>query len=127
MSMQRQAGKGLASIMFLILIAAFFLTLLFKLGPLYMNYWTVRSIMNGLVEAAETGAVQKNPPAITKYIMSNLDINSVSGFTDKDFVIKRKDEKTFTVSTSYERREHLFFNVDAVLVFEKSVELSAKP
>ncbi|MBN2886675.1 MAG: DUF4845 domain-containing protein [Chromatiaceae bacterium] len=127
MSMQRQAGKGLASIMFLILIAAFFLTLLFKLGPLYMNYWTVRSIMNGLVEAAETGGVQKNPPAITKYIMSNLDINSVSGFTDKDFVIKRKDEKTFTVSTSYERREHLFFNVDAVLVFEKSVEIPAKP
>lgn len=127
MSMQRQAGIGLASIMFLILIAAFFLTLLFKLGPLYMNYWTLCSIMNGLVEAVETGAVQRNPPAITKYIMNNLDINSVSGFTDKDFVIKRKDEKTLTVSTSYERREHLFFNVDAVVVFEKSVELSAKP
>lgn len=125
MSMQRQSGKAVAMIMFAILIVAFFLTVAFKLGPLYMNYGTVGSVLNNMVEEAEMGSgiVENNVRSIHSYITRNLDINGVSGFKKEDFLIKRLSDKTTEVSVSYERREHLFFNIDAVVVFEKSVEL----
>ncbi len=119
-----QRGMGLLYFMVLIALVSFFMTLLLKLGPAYMNFWTIRSVMDSLVNPVEP--IQKNPRAITDYIIRNLDINGITNIAAKDFVIKRAGDDVLTVTLKYEHRKHLFFNADAVLTFENQVELSVQ-
>ncbi|GAB0149440.1 MULTISPECIES: DUF4845 domain-containing protein [Marichromatium] len=121
---RRQAGAGILSFTILVGLAAFFITLLLKLGPIYMQNLTIQSVMDGLEDPVEP--VGRNPRKITDYLMRNLDINGITSVSAQEFVIKRTDADRFSVVLEYERRTHLFFNVDVVLTFHNQVEISTQ-
>lgn len=120
----RQRGMGMLGIIFTIGLVAFFMTLLLKLGPLYLNFWTIRSIMTGVAEQSET--LQGGARGIADTISKRMDVNSVSNITSKNFEIKKLEQNTYRVTVSYEQREHLFFNVDAVAKFTYQVDVKTQ-
>lgn len=112
------------SILVLIALIAFFMTLLFKLGPAYMGFLTVRSIMENVSTQAQS--FEGGAHEISKAIGNLLNVNGVTQVTTKDFVIRRADEGLYKVTLEYEQREHLFFNVDAVLSFTHQVDVKGR-
>ncbi|MBK5963706.1 DUF4845 domain-containing protein [Thiocystis minor] len=120
----RQRGMGMLGIIFTIGLIAFFMTLLLKLGPLYLNFWTIRSIMTGVAEQSET--LQGGARGIADTIGKRMDVNSVANITTKDFDIKKLEQNTYQVTVNYEQRVHLFFNVDAVAMFTYQVDVKTQ-
>lgn len=118
----RQRGMGMLGILFIVGLLAFSMTILLKLGPLYLNFWTIRSIMNDVVEQPET--IEGGARGISATIGKRMDINSVANITAKDFDIQKIDQNVYNVTVSYEQRVHLFFNIDAIAMFEYQVEVT---
>lgn len=117
----RQRGMGMLGFVVLIGLAAFFFTLLFKLGPLYMQYLTIKSVMDDIVE--QSAELKGGVRGIADSLDRRLMVNEVRTVRYRDFDIKKIDGKTYDVSIDYERRVHLFFNVDAVVTFHNQVEV----
>lgn len=122
---KRQRGAGFLLLIVLIGLAAFFGTIALKVGPLYLNFWTVRSIM-------EEAAKQLDPTqeggarGIVMAIEKRLYINSIENIKGSDFDVERIDTGRFQVSLEYEERVHLFFNVDAVVAFSHQIEVGSE-
>lgn len=120
----RQRGMSLLGLIFTIGLASFFITVLLKMGPLYLNYWTIRSIMTEVEK--ESGTIEGGVHGIADKIERRMEVNSVADISIRDFAIKKTDDKTYSVTVNYEQRTHLFFNVDAVAAFTYQVEVQTK-
>ena len=122
---RRQRGAGFLLLIVLIGLASFFGTIALKIGPLYLNFWTVRSIM-------EEAAQQLDPTqdggarGIVMSIEKRLYVNSIENIQGSVFEVERLDEQRFRVSLAYEERVHLFFNVDAVVAFNHQIEVGSE-
>ena len=119
-----QRGMGFTSIMFAILLGAFALTLLFKMGPAYMNDTTLASILASV--AKDSSDIVGSPRAIADKIGGHMNINSLTEPRPKDFKINKVSDYTWEVEITYERRVHLFFNVEALMTFHHRVEVITK-
>lgn len=120
----RQGGLGLLGFIFVIGLAAFFVTLLLKVGPTYQNFWTARTILREV--AGPNQMVEGGARGIASAIEKRLDVNMMSFPTVKEFEIKKLDGNVYRVTLDYEERVHLFFNVDAVTSFKDQVEVETK-
>jgi hypothetical protein len=120
----RQTGMSLLGFVFWVGLAAFFMTIGLKMGPLYLNYWTIRGIMEDVAKDPEP--IEGGQRAIANKIDRFMNINSVANLSIKDFVIKKIAEGTYNVTVDYEQRVRLFFNVDGVAAFSYQVEVKAK-
>lgn len=121
---RRQRGMGFLGALVTIGLVTFFVTILLKLGPIYLNDWTIRSILTEIEENA--GSIEGGVRGITDKIQRRMEVNSVEAISIRDFEVKKTDDKTYSVTVSYEQRTHLFFNVDAVAMFEHQVEVKTK-
>ncbi|WP_295432635.1 DUF4845 domain-containing protein [uncultured Thiodictyon sp.] len=110
--------------LFVLVVVIFVVTVLFKLGPAYMSYMTMKSIMNGVAESPEP--ILGGKAAIMKVLENRMMVNEVRTIDSKSFAFKKVGEEAFGVTLTYERREHLFFNVDAVLTFSHSVVVKGR-
>ncbi len=89
-----------------------------------MSYMTVKSIMNG---AAESPAlILGGKAAIMKVLENRMMVNEARTIEPKLFSFKKAREDAFDVMLNYERRENLFFNVDAVLTFSHAVVVQGR-
>ena len=120
----KQQGMGMSGILFTIVVAVFLVTVTFKLGPAYMGFWTLRSIMDGVAQSPDP--ILGGKPAIVKVIENRMMINDVRNIDAKAFTVQKVGEDMFEVTANYERREHLFFNIDAVLSFKYAVMVKGK-
>jgi hypothetical protein len=120
----KQKGMGMSGILFVIVVAIFVVTVTFKLGPAYMGFWTLTSIMNDVSRSPEP--ILGGKPAIMSAVENRMMINEVRNIDSKSFTVRRVGEDEFELSVAYERREHLFFNIDAVLSFSYSVMVKGK-
>jgi hypothetical protein len=112
------------SILVVVSLVIFFVTLLFKLGPAYMGFWTIKSVMDNV--ASHSTPINGGAREITNQIGKRLDINNVGQVSTKDFKVRRTGENLYEVTLDYEQRLHLFFNVDAVLTFAHHVEVKGQ-
>ncbi|NEV62387.1 DUF4845 domain-containing protein [Thiorhodococcus minor] len=119
-----QRGMGMLGFIVIIALVAFFATIVLKVGPLYLDYWTLRTIMEEV--KANPQQIQGGPRGITSAIDKRLNINSVYGKKGSDFKVKKVDGRTYRVTLDYEERVHLFFNVDAVAAFKHEVEITLR-
>jgi hypothetical protein len=113
-----QRGMGAAGFLFLIVLAIVIVTLVMKLGPVYMQYFEIRSIMHNVAEDPEL--LKKGRYGILRSIEDRLDINYIENVTKNDFKLK-KVENGDQLSVKYEVREHLFANLDALMTFSHQV------
>lgn len=123
-SRKSQQGIGLSGLLFIFVLVAFIAVVLLRTGPAYMSYLTLRSAMNSVAQAPEPIAGGK--PAIMDLINRRLEINDVRGIDPKSFKIAKTGDRTYQVEVAYERREHLFGNIDVVLAFNHAVTVEAQ-
>ena len=114
-----QKGMGMTGILFTIVVVIFVMTVLFKLGPTYANYWSLKSIMDNVAESPQP--ITGGKPEIMKALETRMMVNNIRDIDSKVFTVKRTGENTLELTLDYERRQHLFFNIDTVLIFHHTV------
>ena len=122
-SIYRQRGMTPIGWIFVFLLIAFFTLIALKLVPIYLDSFTIGSVISDMKK--EPGIANKAPREIVVMIEKRLDINMVKGITADDIFVEKVGD-TLSISAEYEVRENLFANVDVVVSFNKSVEVSAR-
>jgi len=116
--------RGMTGIGWLIVLGmlAFFVLLVLRLAPGYLEYFKVESVLDSLQQEPYLGS--KTPMEIRKLLEKRMDINSIDGISAKDVIIEQKSGRTI-ITADYEVRVPMLGNVDAVSTFHKSVEVVA--
>ncbi|MGM0570415.1 DUF4845 domain-containing protein [Marinobacter sp.] len=119
----QQRGASTLGILIAVLFFASLLTLVIKLGPAYLDDYTVQGALEGL--DGEEGLAQMTPADVRRLVTKRLSVNNVDGFNAKDIQIE-KDGDTVVISLDYEVRTHVVSNVDAVISFSHFYELTGQ-
>jgi len=97
-----------------------------KMVPVYLQYQTIKTMVNELAKNPETKRANKR--VIRAALAKRLDINALDKYiSPKDFDIKRikgsKNRKEITIQ--YEVRKPWFANMDFIATFNYSKEIGA--
>jgi len=122
-SIHRQRGMTPIGWILVFLLIAFFTLIALKLVPIYLDSFTIGSVISDLRK--EPGIAAKTPREVTAIIRKRLDINMVKGVTPDDIIVEKLGD-TMSISADYEVRENIMGNVDIVVSFSKSVEVTAR-
>lgn len=115
---RQQYGMSGLSILVVLLLLGFFATCLIKMGPLYMEYLSVKRSVEATIEESQSSA--STPRDMKAKLAKKFEINRVESLTAKEVEITRKNGQVI-VDSSYEARVPLMFNIDVVLKFDKLI------
>jgi hypothetical protein len=118
----RQTGMTLISVLVLLVMGGFFILLLLKLGPIYLENYTVRSVLEQIRKEPLMGS--RPPGEVRRAIEDRLYVNEVRRLNSQDFRIKREGQ-VLKIELDYTVREAIMGNVDALVTFSERVELQA--
>jgi len=118
LTMRKQYGLSSLSLMIVALVAIVAGICVIKIGPVYMESLTVKSILNQVAD--ETRGEGLNRAQIHSRLEKKFLINTVKGVVMKDVLVKRS-QGLVTIDASYEVRKRLFFNLDVVVVFDDMI------
>jgi hypothetical protein len=122
-SIHRQRGMTPIGWILVFLLIAFFALITLKLVPVYLESFSVGSVIADLKDEPNIGSM--NAREIITIIEKRLDINNVSSVKGDDIYIEKLGG-TLTISAEYEVREPVLGNVDIVVSFNKKVEVEAR-
>lgn len=115
---KKQQGMTMIGWILVLGLIAFFVTVVLKLAPAYMEYSKVSSVMEAT--ATESGIASKGKKEILELINKRFRINDVKTVSAKDVKITKNGSK-LDLQIVYERRESFMGNVDVVASFDKKV------
>jgi hypothetical protein len=113
MGINSQRGMTTTSALFTVFLVGFFLTIIFKLAPHYLDNRIIQSAMDQVGQSDING---KSNTEIRRKIGDFFTINSIRDIDIRDVVIARGDSGT-RISLDYEKRIEMFGNIDVVLKF----------
>lgn len=111
---KKQHGIALTGWLVIILLFGCFLTIFFKILPIYVENYEIKTAFNKVVNNTEVK--QQIPEQIRETFGKYLGINSVNSVTPDKLIIQEKDNKR-SISLNYEVRKHLVANIDLVVFF----------
>lgn len=120
---RRQRGLTFISFAILMMVLGFFMLLLVRIGPVYLNHYKVRTSLESLKSDKEL--VVRTREEIVKALERRWDINMVDSVTTKDVKITRDNGK-LRVQVAYEVARHIMGNVDVLVYFDDSVEVETR-
>lgn len=111
----RHNQRGISFIGFIVVLAVvgFFLFLGMRIGPTYLEYFTIRKAVDQV--AAETTTLE--PGAIREAMRRRMQIDYSANFKP-EFVRLQREGNEVKLVLSYEVREPLIYNLDFVATFE---------
>ena len=114
-SQQRGAGTigWLAGALALVSI----ITLTLRLGPHYLDFRTLQVVMDSL---PEDEVHEMDNRSVRALLQKRFLINNIRSVKVRDIVKFDRSKNSTEISIGYEVREHLLFNIDAVLTFNES-------
>ncbi|WP_096087263.1 DUF4845 domain-containing protein [Agaribacterium haliotis] len=118
----RQRGMSTSGLILTIGVVGFFLTLLFKMGPSYLDNMGVRSAMKSMLNN-NPNIADMSKDKIYSQLSSYFTINGVRDVNPKDMVIVRRKDRTL-INHEYEVRVPVFYNVDVVMSFKNQIDSS---
>lgn len=121
--MSRQEGASALTMMVMVLFFGGLLTLLIKLGPIYLDDITIQEALESL-DGTE-GLSEMGPAQVRTLINKRLSVNNVRGFDAKNISVE-KDGELVVIKVDYEVRNNLFSNVDTVVHFKHEYEMKGK-
>lgn len=119
----RQQGASTIGILIAVLFFGSLLTLAIKVGPAYLDDYTIKGALEGL--DGEEGLSKMTPADVRRLVTKRLNVNNVDSFNPKDINIE-KDGDLVIISLDYEVRTHVVSNVDAVISFSHFYELTGQ-
>ncbi|MAZ05240.1 DUF4845 domain-containing protein [Marinobacter sp. SS8-8] len=121
--MGRQRGASALTMMVVVLFFGGLLTLVIKLGPIYLDDMTIQEALeslDGTEGLSEMGVAQ-----VRTLINKRLSVNNVRGFDAKNITVEKNGELVI-INVDYEVRNNLFSNVDTVVHFKHEYEMKGK-
>ena len=121
--------KGLSGyeLLFVLIAAGFVMTCIFSLGPHYLDDMSVASSLTSVHrDLSSKKTSEMNNVSIVGALQKNLQVNGVNDEILKSIKVKR-DTGSILVSIDYEIRQHMFGNVDVLLVFKHQEDFAAPP
>ncbi len=114
-----QRGMTMITGMLVLAIAVFFVILGIRLVPSYIEYYSVRSVLQAV--AQDRQAREWSPAQIKDSIIKRLKINGVYDF-DRNNIHIKKDKGKLQIVVAYEVRKNMAGNIDAVMAFKDQVD-----
>ena len=109
----RQTGLGALGWLIVLAIASFLLTCFFKVGPIYLDYWSAKKSLDNTIN----GNAGKPKGELLKAIDKQLEVDGINVIKTKDFKFNQTRDG-LELNASYEQRVPLIANVDVVVKFE---------
>jgi len=112
--------RGISFIAFLIVLAVggFFLYLGMRIGPTYLEYWTIRTAVNEIAAEAGTADIAELRRAMNR----RMTIDYAGSFRPEFIRVVREGNQTNLV-LHYEIRRPLIHNLDFVARFDHSAPI----
>lgn len=114
---RQQQGMGMLSFVMLAGIAVVVGTSAVRLTPLYIDYWSLSSVIKDVVE--EQNGSETSPAQVRSALQRRFITNRIEAVSLRDITIKNND-KGILIDASYEKRVPLMMNIDAVVKFEEA-------
>jgi hypothetical protein len=112
----RQTGLGALGWLIVLAVASFFLVCLFRVGPVYLDYYQTRQVLDDVF--ADGAAAGKSRSELVDAVGKRLDINRIETIKAKDLRFE-ETRQGLVVDASYEKRVALVANIDVVVKFDK--------
>ena len=117
---RKQGGLTLIGFIIVLSIALFVAYIGMKIGPIYMEYYSVVSAMNDMSE--EKGNAKRSPFVLRRNLQARLYVSYSSNVKDNHIKITRSNGVNLRVV--YAVREPILGNLDVIVTFDKSVRLN---
>jgi hypothetical protein len=117
----KQGGLTLISFIFVLGFVIFISFIGMKIAPIYMEYYSVVSAMNGV--ASERGSANLSPYDVRVKVLNRLYV-SYAAENVKEKHIKLTRGNGVNLRIAYEVRKPVIGNLDVVAKFDRSVRLS---
>jgi len=114
-----QTGASLISVVCVLLVVASVVSLTLKLGPHYIDFRTIQSVINQL-PPNEVNTMPR--AAVFEAIEKRFPLNNLYDFKVRDIIQYERDRDATVLTVAYEKRENLFMNVDVVIKFDQKYE-----
>jgi len=114
----KQQGATLTSVIVSLFLAGFMLSLMFKVGPPYLDN---RIVASALQQVGQSGLKDRSNTEIRRRIADFFTINNVRDVKATDVEIKRSI-RGVKITLNYEKRIEMFANVDVVLKFNNQYD-----
>lgn len=128
MNRKSQLGMGFISLLFMLLIGLFFAVLIFRIGPVYLEYFNVVSSMTSLQEDKILVNSNDEPVQISRVLkdrlVQRLQVNDVRSVEYKNINIKY-DHEGYKVQVIYDRQVNVMYNIFALIKFDKQILVTA--
>ena len=121
MKIRKQRGLTLIGFVIVLSMVIFVAFIGMQIGPIYMEYYSVVSAMNGV--ASERGSANLSPFDIRVKIHNRLYVSNTS-YNIKDNNIKITRANGVHLRIAYEVRKPVIGNLDVVAKFDRSVRLA---
>lgn len=118
---RRQRGLSAIGGLVVLVLVVGGIILTLKLAPHYIDFYTMQSVLEGM-PAKDVRTLNRG--ALNDAIEKRFKINNLRDFKIRDIINVERSRDATVLEVSYERREHLFFNIDVVITFEKNYEYS---
>lgn len=113
--MQAQRGISLTGFMVFAFIAVALLMLGFKIGPAYMEFYSIQKIMKDM--AAEPAMLNASRGEINSAFNNRAGIENIKAISYNDLEVE-KDGSNIVFSAAYAVRVPLFYNLSACMDFK---------
>jgi hypothetical protein len=117
----KQRGITLIGFIIVMAVVGFFAYLAMRLVPVYVEYYNVVSAMKGV--AAEPGVANMEPNRVRDLLDRRFNIGYVESVKREHIKITR-DSSGYRLNVKYEVRGPLFYNLDFVASFDRTVDLT---
>ena len=121
MNIHKQRGMTLIGFVIVLSFVIFISFIGMKIAPIYMEYYSVVSAMNGV--ASERGSANLSPFDIRVKVLNRLYV-SYSADNVKEQHIKLFRNNGVNLRIAYEVRKPVIGNLDVIAKFDKTVRLS---
>jgi len=110
-------GMGTMGMVLVLVAIALVISLGLKIGPHYMNFRTMQTILAALTEAEVKTASRAQVMAL---LQKRFKINSLYDEEPEKIIQFKRERGAVSLAIDYEVREHLFGNVYVLLDFDES-------
>ncbi len=115
--MRKQQGMTTGGMLLTVLAVLFAASVVMKLFPVYLDNYTIKSILESLDRQPEIS--KASPRQIKSTIAKNFQTNMIRDIS-LDQVVTKREEGMLVVDINYERRVDLIGNIDLVVTFENN-------
>lgn len=116
-TLKRQGGMSMLGIIIVVGLVSFFLMVVIRLLPSYIEGRSVKSAIEGV---AATASSEWSLGEVGKRVGSAFTTNQVEGIAPNQVKVYR-DKGKIIINANYEKRTPLFEGVDAVLIFDDNI------